>query len=342
MPDVHPERAKAMSDYIEEFAQAAHADYLKKMKNAENGGHPSMVDWNDLPEELKESNRNQARSIIEKMNTPGFHFNESTTLSRMAQAEHIRYVKEKLAKGYTHAYLKYGTELARKASGEKWDALSNIEQKNLAIKLMREKKKNHLLVSWNRLSKADKQKNFDAIEHMVTYVQQKRIALGLELPPDFLKKRAVTGKMLLGSGVKPNYLRPPVLSIVPFLSVPIFGVLPEIEREEQSELKEKLSFGWNTVYATDRKAARKNLDRLCEYLLAGDYDMTIQLFVQQPAADWLNYVFLDSKEVRELIDIIQKTSPECREVVSVAITKEMERLVNYNTLFELIHLMSRA
>ena len=305
------------NDFIEECARSAHADYLKMMKAAGNRDHPSMVRWADLSEELKESNRNQARSIIEKID-------EETTLLSMAQAEHIRYKKEKKDNHYVHAPLKYGIELAQKVAGEKWVELSKNEQKNLSIRLMREDKKNHLLIPWGKLSKADKQKNFDAVEHMVTYLQKKRIAIGFETLESGTKRSIVTA-----SNHHPGRSRS-------------FEKLLIKEFDEQSILKEKLSFRWNTEYASDRNTARKNLDKLNDCLLIGDYEKTIQLFVRKPAADWLNYVFLDASEVDDLMGIIKNSTPECREVVSVAITKELDRLLNFKTLFEHIKNMSQA
>jgi len=100
---------------IEQLARQIHEDYLKKMRAAGNTDHPSVVEWGDLPEEFKESNRAQARSIGEKLNVVGLafdagdepyptveSFDEETTLL-LAQNEHIRWMQEKYANDWTYA-----------------------------------------------------------------------------------------------------------------------------------------------------------------------------------------------------------------------------------------------
>ena len=160
---------------------------------------------------------------------------------------------------------------------------------------------------------------------MAMYADKKSEALGLILPaPDPFATGTVFDVPLsmgtmTGSGHITN-----------------FEKLFKEEIDEQSKLREMLEFKWDAEYAADRKDARKNLDKLNECLLAGDYDKTVQLFAHKPAADWLNYVFLDTTEVSDLMVFIKKTTPECRDVIDVAITKELKRLVNFKMLFELI------
>ena len=97
------------------LARAVHADYLAKMRTAGKTNHPSAVEWDDLSEEFRDSNRAQARNIGEKLNMAGLAFgagdtpfpsveelDEQTTLL-LAQGEHIRWMQEKLANGWTYA-----------------------------------------------------------------------------------------------------------------------------------------------------------------------------------------------------------------------------------------------
>ena len=160
---------------------------------------------------------------------------------------------------------------------------------------------------------------------MATYAEKKREAIGFTLPPvdpfeqgSIFDVPATMGRMS-GSGHITN-----------------FEVLLKEELDEQAKLREMLEFRWDTEFATDRKTARKNLDKLCNYLLAGDFAKTSHLLISKPAADWINYVFLYETEVSDLLVIIKKTTTECKKVVSVAITKELDRLLNFKTLFERI------
>ncbi|MCL2105825.1 MAG: RyR domain-containing protein [Oscillospiraceae bacterium] len=108
-------RAQKLEGAAEQLARAIHADYLAKMRASGNTKHPSVVEWDELSEEFRESNRAQARSISEKLNMVGFtydagdtpfpsveKFDEETTLL-LAQSEHIRWMQEKLANGWTYA-----------------------------------------------------------------------------------------------------------------------------------------------------------------------------------------------------------------------------------------------
>ena len=108
-------RAQILEGAMEQLARAIHADYLAKMRTAGQADHPSAVEWENLSEEFRESNRAQARSISEKLNMAGFaydagdtpfpsveEFDQQTTLL-LAQSEHIRWMQEKLANGWTYA-----------------------------------------------------------------------------------------------------------------------------------------------------------------------------------------------------------------------------------------------
>jgi hypothetical protein len=91
------------------IAQAVHKDYLhrQKKKGETPETNPSMVKWEELPEELKESNRQQADHIGEKLKEMScgiipltdwdeklFEFTDAE-LEIMAKMEHDRYIFER-------------------------------------------------------------------------------------------------------------------------------------------------------------------------------------------------------------------------------------------------------
>jgi len=176
-------REVILNSYIEQLAQAIHEDYLKEMKAAGNATHPSGVEWEDLPEHLRESNRKQARSFAEKLKMRGFDYDagdtpfpsvdtfDETTILFLAEKEHIRYVNEKIADKWEYAPLEYGLELARKAAGEKWDNMSEDERESTTIAAMRKEKKNHTLCDWDLLSDKEQKKDIKAIKNIISLLK---------------------------------------------------------------------------------------------------------------------------------------------------------------------------
>lgn len=98
----------------EMLARAIHEDYVR---NAIKRGdtpqtNPSMAPWDNLPPNLKESNRNQAEYITVKLRQLGYDFDMTTDWDRppleftaqeveeMAKMEHIRFVDERLREGW--------------------------------------------------------------------------------------------------------------------------------------------------------------------------------------------------------------------------------------------------
>lgn len=130
------------------LARAIHEDYLLSCKK--RGETPqtnrSMVPWSDLTESLKESNRKQAEHIIVKLECFGYDLAITTDwdpqaiafspeeAEEMAKMEHERFVEERLRDGW-----KYG-------------AVKDIE-----------KKINPTLVSWDKLSAVEKDKDRTAV-----------------------------------------------------------------------------------------------------------------------------------------------------------------------------------
>jgi voltage-gated potassium channel Kch len=94
------------------LARALHQDYLQKVTATETP-NPAAVPWDDLPQELKESNRTQADHIATKLEAVGCHLVPLTALEsdafafspeeieRLAEMEHERWLHERLALGWT-------------------------------------------------------------------------------------------------------------------------------------------------------------------------------------------------------------------------------------------------
>jgi hypothetical protein len=173
-------REVILHSYIEKLAIAIHGNYLTEMIANDQDHHPSAVVWQELPEELKESNRNQARDIAAKLKSMGYEYDAGDTpftsieqfnpdtLLFLARKEHLRWQDEKKANGWTCAPLSEGFELARKTvSPEAWNSLNAVQQKNAAIREMRKDKRSHLLTGWDELEEEEKQKDIKAVENII-------------------------------------------------------------------------------------------------------------------------------------------------------------------------------
>lgn len=101
----------------ESVARAVHADYVRREREAGHtlADNPSMAAWEDLPEDLRESNRRQADDIGAKLRSVGrvivpledwarepdvFSAEEVEALAR---AEHERWMRERLDQGWRYA-----------------------------------------------------------------------------------------------------------------------------------------------------------------------------------------------------------------------------------------------
>jgi uncharacterized membrane protein len=110
----------SLSGYItaqvtEQLARAIHGGYLRAAasRGEAPGSRSSLQAWEELPDELKESNRAQARQVGEKLATIGcfmvpafdpaltFEFDDEE-LQLLARLEHDRWVAERMALGYAH------------------------------------------------------------------------------------------------------------------------------------------------------------------------------------------------------------------------------------------------
>ena len=102
----------------------------------------------------------------------------------------------------------------------------------------------------------------------------------------------------------------------------------------EEQIRFKIGLELRDEYETDQKLAKKNLAELNNILISGDLIQLKKFFVNKPAAEWLNIVFIDESELDQLISKIKMASSECRSVISTAIKKELSRLINFKTLFE--------
>lgn len=133
---------------IEIVARAKHADYVarERQRGATTVDNPSMVDWDLLPESLRESNRRYAESVASKLAAVGatlapLDASAATSdltlgqdlLEQLAIGEHDRWVRDLRADGWHHT------------SGAKAP----------------ERKLHPLLVPWAELSEGEREKDRD-------------------------------------------------------------------------------------------------------------------------------------------------------------------------------------
>jgi hypothetical protein len=164
---------------------------------------------------------------------------------------------------------------------------------------------------------------------MGLYDDRRAIALGLALPPE---------EPAIGGGM--------------FDVQPSFGMREEVFNQyfdkkceappAQTRYKTGLEFTDESAYNKERKAAKKNLETLELYLANGKADKIRKLFNDHPAAEWLNHVFLEEKEVAQLIRIVEKTSPECLAEVVKEIDTQLLRLVNFRSFFDELRKLAQS
>ena len=105
----------------EKMAKAIHLAYIQDMKNRieyDPGKNPSVREWNELPDNLRESNREQADHIAVKLRAAGLWFRKilpegsalpdvqqrlEKLLEMLAKSEHDRWVAEKRRAGWIAA-----------------------------------------------------------------------------------------------------------------------------------------------------------------------------------------------------------------------------------------------
>ncbi|MCL1872599.1 MAG: RyR domain-containing protein [Clostridiales bacterium] len=143
-------RKVILNSYVDKLAIAIHEDYRKKMQTTGHGDYPSVVLWDDLPEEFKDSNRNQARHIGRKLKEAGYNYDAGDTsfssvevfdeeiVLLMAKNEHIRWLDEKIAGGW------------------KYDPVRDDANKS-----------HPLLIEWKNLPDEEKQKDINAVQNII-------------------------------------------------------------------------------------------------------------------------------------------------------------------------------
>jgi hypothetical protein len=131
----------------EEIARAIHEEFLANNKGNEEIKKETMVPWDKLTEDDKETNREQADDIPHKLNAVDCDFApvkdkkpkmitfNKNELEIMARLEHERWVRQKFLQGYSY--------------GEEKDKI---------------KKTHPDLVEWEKLPEKEKQKDKDAVE----------------------------------------------------------------------------------------------------------------------------------------------------------------------------------
>jgi hypothetical protein len=94
------------------IAKAIHNEYLRIHSGEEVQGKPPMVEWEELPENLKESNRQQANDILRKLKRIGCYIVKpldrpvvpmeftKDEIEIMAEMEHGRWNVERLSDGW--------------------------------------------------------------------------------------------------------------------------------------------------------------------------------------------------------------------------------------------------
>lgn len=101
----------------EKLAQAIHEKYRKNQEGKKPADDSAMQPWENLTEDLKESNRQQADQIPEKLKAVGYGLHPAASkepanrgftqkeVEILAMMEHARWLKDKIAAGWTYAPL---------------------------------------------------------------------------------------------------------------------------------------------------------------------------------------------------------------------------------------------
>lgn len=140
----------------EVLARAIHESYVRHQQGLGEtpATNPSLVCWEELPEEIKESNRCQADHILVKLKAVGYGIAPLTDwdaerfeftaeeVEKMAQMEHQRFVEERLRAGWSYA------------PGPK-----DMERKTSPI-----------LVPWDELPEAEKEKDRNVVRELPRFL----------------------------------------------------------------------------------------------------------------------------------------------------------------------------
>jgi hypothetical protein len=107
-----------ITDLREQLSRAIHDNYLREQQDKRPPDDPAMQPWEQLQEDLKESNRQQVDQIAEKLKAIGcemlpvpgreparFEFTPEE-LKFLSQMEHRRWMEEKLKGGWQYGPIK--------------------------------------------------------------------------------------------------------------------------------------------------------------------------------------------------------------------------------------------
>lgn len=102
---------------IERLAHCFHGYYLeKRLSDSDMPSHDAMTRWHDLDAQFKDSNREAAVGIVERLAAEGYHVqplvswrdglydfpDDTAALERLAESEHNRWMAERMADGWTY------------------------------------------------------------------------------------------------------------------------------------------------------------------------------------------------------------------------------------------------
>ena len=145
-----------------------------------NKNHPSVVSWDVLPEELKESNRRVARRIGKNLRLLGYDYDsintpfpsveqfDEDTILKLAQKQHEDWMEEKIRSGWTYAPLSKGIKAAQaRHTPVAWAKLTVQDQEDLAVVELRKDRHSHLLVGWDDLPEKELKKDIAIAENII-------------------------------------------------------------------------------------------------------------------------------------------------------------------------------
>ncbi|WP_163548904.1 NAD-binding protein [Candidatus Frankia nodulisporulans] len=130
------------TDLIERFAQTSHARFLDSelRRGAELGSRRSMVPWDELPDDLRASNRDQVAGFGEILRAQhlmllpagtadaAFAFTDAE-VERLAHLEHERWLRERAAQGYRFGPVRQDSGSDRRhPSMVAWEALTEVDR----------------------------------------------------------------------------------------------------------------------------------------------------------------------------------------------------------------------
>ncbi|MCC6155364.1 MAG: AAA family ATPase [Candidatus Hydrogenedentes bacterium] len=123
----------------EELAKLLHEDYLRSVKGTPKAKQDSARPWKELNEEYKDSNRKAAEHIRVKLQSAGYGYRPvpkgtatpikfpTPILNTLAQTEHDRFCRERIAKGWQHGPTRDDKKKTNPTL-KPWDQLSRKEK----------------------------------------------------------------------------------------------------------------------------------------------------------------------------------------------------------------------